>query len=155
MAKQPKAAHVMTSASMPFSPGPDWKSIRDAAVYVGFDEHRGPTKIRTALKQHEAFRAEGATTSVTLDGYDIPPITYVNIHALEAYKHALETTPKRGPQRDTRRYLITVPHTIKDDVIDTLMGRYGITLKEANRPRKSKSAATNDTGINVDYNTAA
>lgn len=130
-----------------FSPGADWRSIKGAAEYLGFDAAKGAARIRAAIKNAPAFKAEGAVKTITIEGYDIPPIVYVHTSALDAYRASMggAGVAKRGPRGDTKRAIIDVPHAVRDTVIAAL-AEFGITMREASAPKRAKSASNNGDG---------
>lgn len=129
-----------------FSPGADWRSIKGAAEYLGFDAAKGAARIRAAIKSAPAF-GDGAVKTITIEGYDIPPIVYVHTSALDAYRASMGATgvAKRGPRGDTKRAIIDVPHAVRDAVFAAL-AEFGITPREASAPKRAKSASNNGDG---------
>lgn len=147
------AAVAAVAVNDAFSPGSDWRSIKGAAEYLGFDAAKGAARIRAAIKNAPAFKADGAVKTITIEGYDIPPIVYVHTSALDAYRASMSGTgvAKRGPRGDTKRAIIDVPHDKRDAVIAAL-AEFGITMREASAPkaRKPKAADAGDGSAAVD-----
>lgn len=140
---------VNTSTPDVFSPGADWRSIKGAAEYLGYDDPatKGAARVRNAIKGNELFKAPGALRAITLEGMDIPPIVYIAVSALDAFKAAISTSGgagKRGPRGDTRRAIIDVPHAKRDEVVAALAA-LGIEMRDPPKGgRKPKAAAAGD-----------
>lgn len=141
----PNAAVVATATNDVFSPGAEWYSIKRAAEYLGYgDPVRGAANVRNHIKSADAFKAPGAVRTVQIEGMDIPPIVYVHIAALNAFKAAKESAPSGravGGKRDRKRYIIDVPHDKIDAVRATLADTYGIAVRDVpSGKRKTKGA---------------
>lgn len=68
----------------------DYMSIRDAAkrVYGDAYEAKHDQNLRNAAKGNDAFKPAGALVSVEVEGYSIPPLTYLRADAIDAYAEA-------------------------------------------------------------------
>jgi len=71
-----------------------YHSIRDAAMYLFADKYepKNDATVRNAVKKHAAFKTPGALVSVSIEGYEIPPLTYLHIDAINAYRDAMAAT---------------------------------------------------------------
>src|SRR4026207_471668 len=75
-------------------------SIRQAAqhIYGAAYDTKNDQTMRSAAKKRDEFKAPGALINVTVEGYDIPPLTYLHIDAIDAWHAANQagSGPKRG-----------------------------------------------------------
>lgn len=83
-------APIPMAEFMAFDNRADYMSIRDAAkrVYGDKYEPKHDQNLRNAAKNNDAFKAAGAMVSVAVEGYDIPPLTYLRADAIDAYAEA-------------------------------------------------------------------
>lgn len=74
----------------------DWLSIREAARRINGDAYdaKHDQTVRNAAKKNAIFSTPDARVSVEVDGYDIPPLTYLHVAAIDAYAAQLADPSK-------------------------------------------------------------
>jgi hypothetical protein len=140
-------------------------TIRQAAqhIYGSAYEPKNDQSVRNALKKRDEFKAPGALINVTVEGYDIPPLTYVHVDAVNAYHAANQTggtSRGRLARGGAQRFILRVTPDQKA-ALETLFasqdGLTGLTFEPAStaKPRKGTPAASADGAADVVSSDAA
>lgn len=130
-------------------------SIRQAAqhIYGSAYEPKNDQTVRNAAKKRDEFKASGALINVTVEGYEIPPLTYLHIDAINAFHAAnLAGGSTRGGPRNGRggvkRYVLRVTPEQKA-MLEALFadqeGLTGLAFEAASTPKPRKNATSVDT----------
>ena len=138
-------------------------SIRQAAqhIYGAAYEPKNDQTMRSAAKKRDEFKAPGALINVTVEGYDIPPLTYLHIDAIDAWHAANQagSGPKRGGAHGgAKRHILRVTPEQKA-MLETLFasqeGLTGLAFEAASTPKPRKSATNVTPAANADGPTDA
>lgn len=145
-AAQPVVAPITMTEFMGRADRGDWLTIKQAADYLGVDPEKSQT-VRNAVKNRAEFKAEGASLAVAIEGYDIPPLTYVSRAAVDLYRanNAAGTGGSRRTASGVKRYILRISEDQKaalETIFASQAGFAGLAFEVASTP-KSKKAATN------------
>lgn len=148
-AEAPAADHIGTTIAMiDFQALPnrsEYVSIRDAAkrVFGEAYETKNDQTIRNAAKKRDEFKTDGAAYSVTVEGYDIPPLTYVNVAAVDLYvaNNAAGVASGRAGKNGRKREIVRPTpeqraHLENLFATDPILA--GMTFEPASTPKKTK-----------------
>jgi len=119
-------------------------SIRQAAqhIYGSAYEPKNDQTVRNAAKKRDEFKTPGALINVAVEGYDIPPLTYLHIDAINAYHAANQASGgSRGGRKSpggAKRYILRVTPDQKA-MLETLFtnqeGLTGLAFEVASTPK--------------------
>lgn len=112
-------------------------TFKQAAQYTGFPE----SKVRTAIKTHDAFKAEGAVNKREIEGTDFS-ITYIRVDALQAWMAALDAKGNAGVSRvkaEGTKYTLFVKPEHYDQIV-AFIAPMGYTLEKAYKGSKATKA---------------
>jgi hypothetical protein len=140
----------------------DFVSIRDGAKRVFGDAYdpKNDQTIRNAAKKRDEFRQPGMAYSVTVEGYDIPPLTYLNVAALDLYvaNNAAGVGTGRAGKNGTKREIVR-PTAEQRAHLENLFATdpilAGMQFEPASTPKKTKKQLAAEAAASVDTSAPA
>lgn len=138
----------------------DWLSIREAAkrIHGGEYDAKHDQTVRNAAKKNPIFSTPDARVSVEVDGYDIPPLTYLNVAAIDAYHEQLADPSKASGRTHggAKRWIVRLtPDQVAAYNAGTLALTHDVAPLEAvqsgeRKPKASTAAPAVDGAVSSD-----
>lgn len=117
-------------------------SIKQAAQRVNGDayEPKHDAAMRTAVNKRAEFKRAGAVLHVTVPGYEMKPLTYVAIDAVDAYNGRDKSAATGRTRGGAKRFIIRLTPDDQRAFAAGTLDTTKITLEVASQPKSKKDA---------------
>jgi hypothetical protein len=122
----------------------NWLTIKQAAAYLGIEPGKEQS-VRNAVRTRAEFRGDSNVLLVGVEGYEIPPFTYINKAALDAYKaNGKASTGSRVPKGGAKRWIIRLTPEQERAFRAGEINTSTLVLEVASTPKKKAAPATDN-----------